>query len=101
MITVGRWLAAACCLACAVAVWAQGLVICGAGGREATPGETVCSHCAAPLPKPREEANPDAAPPSPPGDEGAEVGRAAVSLVRENLRQAGELEKTRPDVALS
>ena len=86
-------------LAAAAALWAQGLVICKACGREAKPGATACSHCSAPLPKPKAEATEKPAPPA--VDKDVEVGRGASEVVVESVRQARELEKAHPEVALS
>ena len=79
-------------------VGAQSLVICRQCGREAKPGETVCSHCGAALPKPRvaEAAAPVVTAP----DKGAEIIRRAAEVIAGSLRQARELEETQPDVAL-
>lgn len=92
------WMAAACGILLSAAVGAEGLVICRACGREAKPGATACAHCAAALPKPRE---PEAPPPPPPAvDKEAEVARAAKDVAADSLRQARELEKKQPEVAL-
>ncbi len=96
-----RWMVtAALALAAAAALWAQGLVVCKACGREAKPGESVCSHCAAALPKPK-AGEPPAKPAAPAPDKAAEVERSAAAVVQESVRQARELEKEHPETALS
>ncbi|MDR2849855.1 MAG: hypothetical protein LBW77_04830, partial [Verrucomicrobiota bacterium] len=90
--------AAAWLAACVLTLQAQGLIICRACGREATPGDAVCSHCQAALPKPAEDK--PAAPPPPPVDVEAEVGRGAAGVVEASVRQARELEAKQPEVAL-
>jgi hypothetical protein len=86
-------------LAAAMVLWAQGLIVCKACGREAKPGATVCSHCAAALPKPKvKEAEKPAAPAL---DKEAEVRRSAAAVVEESVRQAREAEKEHPELALS
>ena len=96
------FLTVALSVAAAAALWAQGLVVCKACGREAKPGETACKHCSAPLPKPQTGgealAKPAAAPAA---DKDAEVQRYAAEGVEESVRQARELEKGQPEVALS
>ena len=77
---------------------AQGLVICRQCGREAKPGETVCSHCGAALAKPH--AAEPAAPAVTTPDKGAEVIRMAIAVMTGSLRQARELEEKQPEVAL-
>ena len=81
-----------------VAVRAQGLVICRQCGREAKPGETVCSHCGAALAKPHvaEAAAPVVTAP----DKGAEVVRMALGVIEGSLRQARATEEKQPEVAL-
>jgi hypothetical protein len=86
-------------LAAAAVLWAQGLIVCKACGREAKPGEVTCSHCSAPLPKPKAE--PAEKPAAPAVDKDAEVARGASEVVAESVRQARELEKAQPEVALS
>ena len=81
-----------------VAVRAQGLLICRQCGREAKPGEAVCSHCGAALPKPRVVVA--AAPVVTTPDKGAEVTRLAGSVMAGSLRQAREEEEKQPEVAL-
>ncbi len=93
-----RIVMAACGVLLAVAVWAQGVVVCRACGREAKPGATACAHCSAALPKPRE---PEAAAPAPAVDPAAEVSKAAMAVTANSLRQARELERREPAVALS
>ncbi len=93
--------AAACCVAFAAAVWAQGLIVCRACGREAKAGEAACSHCAAPLPKPQADAPKQEKAAAPAVDTNAEVARAATAVAGNSLRQAQELEKRQPEVALS
>ena len=84
-----RIVMAACGILMAVAVWAQGVVVCRACGREAKPGATACAHCSVALPKPRE---PEAAAPAPAVDPAAEVSKAATAVTANSLRQARELE---------
>ena len=95
-----RWMVSlALSLAAAASLWAQGLVICKACGREAKPGATACSHCSAPLPKPKVEATEK--PAAPVMDKDVEVGRGASEVVVESVRQAREFENEQPGVALS
>ena len=84
--------------AVAAVMWAQGLTICAACGREAKPGEAVCSHCQAALPKPRSAV--DTKPAEPTADKDAEVGRQAAVVVESSVRLAREAEKQEPAVAL-
>ncbi len=84
--------------ACATMLWAQGLIVCRACGREAKPGETACAHCKAELQKPKVEAVEK--PAAPAIDKDAEVGRGAATVVEASVRQARELEKKEPEVAL-
>jgi len=49
------WLQFLMVMCLAVAVYAQGLIICKSCGREAKPNETKCSRCSAELPKPKKE----------------------------------------------
>jgi len=93
------WIVTALATLCAAALWAQGLVICKACGREAKPDAAVCAHCKAALPAPKTEAPPAA---QPAGNEPAkEVGLAAAAVVEANVRQAREAEQKQPEVALS
>jgi hypothetical protein len=85
---------------CALALYAQGLVVCGACGREGKPGDAVCGHCNAALPKPK-AAEPAAAPAAPEKDAAAEVGRGAAAVVEANVRLARELEEQKPEVAFA
>lgn len=93
--------ATVCCVAFAAVVWAQGLVICRACGREAKPGETACSHCSAQLPKASAVEAKRPEPAAPAVDTDAEVARAATAVVGNSLRRAREQEKSQPEVALS
>lgn len=80
-------------------VRAQGLVICRQCGREAKPGETVCSHCGTALPKPHTEEKKTE--PQPPADnKNADVVQLAKSVTENSMRQARELEEKQPAVAL-
>ena len=72
------WFAAALAAACAAALWAQGVIVCRACGREAKPGAAACAHCKAELPKPKAEVA-AAQPAAPAADPGAEAGRAAAA----------------------
>ena len=76
------WVATALATVCAAALWAQGLVVCKACGKEAKPGATVCAHCSAQLPV-QKAAEPAAAEPpaEPAGAKDAEIGRAAAAVV--------------------
>lgn len=88
-------------LAAAAVLWAQGVVVCKSCGREAKPGDAVCAHCAAPLPKPQASGEAAPKPAAPAVDKDAEVGRGAAEVVEECVRQARELEKgPQPAVAL-
>lgn len=85
----------------AVAVWAQGLVVCPACGRESKrPGAAACAHCSAALPKPKQDGAEKEKPAAQPADKEAEVGRAAAAVVEACVRQARETEEKQPDVAL-
>ncbi|MEI7901966.1 MAG: hypothetical protein WCK89_17070 [bacterium] len=95
MVTMGLSLAAAAVL------WAQGLIVCKACGREAKSGETVCAHCSATLPKPQSGNEAAEKPAAPVIDRDAEVGRGAYDVVVANVRQARELEMEQPGGALS
>ena len=86
--------------ACALALYAQGLMICRSCGREAKPGDAACGHCGAVLPKPQAEA-PAAVPAAPEKDTAAEIGRGAAGVVEACVRQARELEARQPEVALA
>ncbi len=88
-------------LAAAAMLWAQGLIVCKACGREAKPGATVCSHCSAPLPKPKEAEERVVKPAPLATDKNAEVGREAAAVVTDSVRQARETEKAQPEVAFS
>lgn len=89
-----------CVAVLAAAVWAQGLVVCKACGREAKPGDTACAHCSAPLPAPKAAA--EVPKPAPAADGRAEAAaRLARGVVESSLRQARELEARQPAVALS
>ena len=81
-----------------IAVLADGLVICGSGGREAAPGDKVCSHCHAPLPEAVAAVEPVA--PKPLGTMEAPVAeiarKAAQNCVLAGRRQS---QAGRPDVA--
>lgn len=94
------WFAAALAAACAAALWAQGVIVCRACGREAKPGAAACAHCKAELPKPKAEVA-AAQPAAPAADPGAEAGRAAAAAVEASVRQARELERRQPETALS
>ncbi len=85
----------------ALVVWAQDLVICRACGREVRPGAAACAHCSQPvaLLKPAEPAA--ARPPDAEAEREAALARLAQSAVSGSLRQARELEKQQPAVALS
>ena len=98
-----RWMVAvAVSLAAAVVLRAQGLVVCKACGREAKPGETtVCAHCSAVLPKPQTGGAAAEKPAAPAPDKAAEVERGAAEVAEDGVRQARELEKEQPEVALS
>lgn len=87
--------------ALALSVWADGLVVCRACGREAKPGEKVCSHCSSPLPQPKTADAAVSRPAEAVEDRGAAVARLARGVVEDSLRQARELESERPAVALS
>lgn len=94
------WMAVTVCALWGAWAWAQGLVVCKSCGREAKPGATACEHCKAALPKPKAaetEAKPEVAVP----DNAAEIGRGAAAEVEASVKQARELEKLQPEVALS
>ena len=82
---------------CAAAVWAQGLIICKSCGREAKEGETVCSRCDTPLPLPRREEAPAAAPAV---NASAEVVKLAAAAVEGSYRLAKEAEAVSPGIAM-
>ena len=92
------WIVAALSAAVAVAVWAQGLTICAACGREAKPGATVCAHCQAALP--RQTVVAAAKPAEPSVDKDAEIGRLASEVVESSVRMAHAVENQGPAVAL-
>ncbi len=91
------------CALLAIALWAQGLVICSKCGRESSPGAVVCSHCKAELPQVK-KADSEAATPVPPvaNDSGQsrEVGVMAAEVVEHCVKQAREFEQRQPEVAL-
>ncbi len=95
-----RWMMAVLSVAVAAVLWAQGMVVCKACGREAKSGETVCSHCSAVLPKPQAAASAVEKPAAPAIDKDAEVSRLAAAVVEDSVRQARELEKDHPEEAL-
>jgi hypothetical protein len=82
------------------AVWAQGLIICKACGREAKPGAAMCAHCSAPLPVPRPSEEGVKKPVAVTEDRGAEAARLARAVVEGSLRQARDLENKQTAVAL-
>ncbi len=102
MRTLGRvgWVSLAAAVWAAATVWAQGLLICRACGKEAREGRETCAHCGAALPKPRAEEAPPAPAPAAP-DKAAQVVRAAAEVVADSLRQALECEPKEPQVALA
>lgn len=94
------WLAGAAAGMLAVVVWAQGVVVCPACGRESRqPGASACAHCSAALPKPKAEGVKEKPAPQA-ADKEVEVGRAAAAVVEACVRQARELEGKQPEVAL-
>lgn len=84
----------------ALALWAQGVIVCGKCGREAKPGDVVCRHCQDALPKPKIDAPPPAVEPTVPVNVEAEAGRMAAILVEANVRQARDLEAKQPELSL-
>mgnify|MGYP001351643000 FL=1 len=72
--------------ALALSVWADGLVVCRACGREAKPGEKVCSHCSSPLPQPKIADAAVSRPAEAVEDRGAAVARLARGVVEDSLR---------------
>lgn len=97
-----RWMVTAVLSVLAAAVlWAQGVVVCKACGRESKPGEVACSHCSAALPKPKATGAAVEKPAAPAADKDAEVSRLASAVVEDSVRQARELEKDQPEQALS
>jgi DnaJ-class molecular chaperone len=74
----------------ALAVYAQGLIICKSCGREAKPGETNCSRCTSELPKPKKER--PVGEDLPAIDVSDEISKLAVSAVQENFRLARKAE---------
>ena len=93
-----RWSVFVVALAVAFVALAQAPVICGSCGREAVAGETVCSHCQAPLPVAAATAAAPAAKPAGALDSSvAELARKAAQdcvLAGRRQHQSG-----RPDVA--
>jgi len=86
----------------AVAVWAQGVVVCPACGRESKkPEATACAHCSAALPKPRQDSSKADKPAAQPEDKESEVARASAAVVEACVRQAREVEEKQPEVALA
>ncbi len=82
----------------AVSLWAQGLVICPACGREVDEGAAVCGHCKKKLPKAAaEQAKPPAAVEP---DKDAVLAKLAAAAVESSAVQARELEERSPEVAL-
>lgn len=83
---------------------AQEMVICPQCGHEAQPGATVCRHCHAVLPAPRPERRqaerPQVLPPSPQAQANAQKGALAAAKTAECLREARQLSKDQPAVAL-
>ncbi len=95
----GRWRLTVCLVAGVLSLWAQGLIVCGRCGREAKAGDTVCRHCQAPLPEPRNDAPPAAESEVLPDAE-SDVRRMAAGRVEACVRQARDAEVKQPELAL-
>ncbi|MDD4102092.1 MAG: hypothetical protein PHU80_05600 [Kiritimatiellae bacterium] len=93
-----RVMALAAAVLSAATLWAQGLVICPACGREAEEGAAVCGHCKKELSKPVAEQPKSVTADEP--DKDAEMAAMAVAAVDSSAVQARGLEERSPDVAL-
>ncbi|HRR33867.1 MAG TPA: hypothetical protein P5026_07215 [Kiritimatiellia bacterium] len=100
MVSVWRCLIVSWLAAGALAIWAQGVIVCTKCGREAKTGDVACRHCQEALPKPKADTPTPAVEPVAPASDETEVGRLAASLVEANVRQARELEAKQPELAL-
>lgn len=89
-----------CFAALALAVWAEGLVVCKACGREIKPGETVCAHCSTAVPAAKLAGDGEAIKPSASEDTRAVLARQAKAAMESSLRQARDLEGQHAAVAL-
>ena len=96
-----RWMLTVLASLAAAVLWAQGVIVCKACGREAKSGEAVCSHCSAALPKPKTDGEAVEKPAAPAVDRDVEAGRGGAAVVEDSVRQARELEAGQPEVAFS
>lgn len=92
------FMALAAAVLCAAALWAQGLVICPACGREAAGGATVCGHCQKELPKAAAEQPKTAAAVT--EDKEAVLAELSAAAVESSAVQAREMEERSPGVSL-